>query len=105
MLKKPSQPKDSKSIRPEQEFLSDLQFVGVFLSDSSTEVQIVPLYRGDAQAPDVVFRDGFTARGMNMDVLSHVNPVGEELFIDSGCISTSTAKYVASKYSRELEGI
>lgn len=66
------------------------------------DVQVKQLwYKGDSRLTVDIFRDGFTARGTNLDVLSHVNPVGEQWFYDSAYIATSTSKDAASQFPKD----
>ncbi len=66
------------------------------------DVQVKQLwYRGDAKSPDEIFKKGFIARGTNLDVLSHVNPIGEQWFYDSAYVATSTSKNIAKQFPKD----
>jgi hypothetical protein len=56
------------------------------------------LYRGDSRSPDEIFRDGFTARGGNNDLVTHVH--GGEGSMDSNYISTTGTLAVAETFAR-----
>ncbi|MEV0219994.1 hypothetical protein [Streptomyces sp. NPDC050704] len=56
------------------------------------------LYRGDSRPPDDVFRNGFTARGHNNDLVAHVH--GGDRHVDSNYISTTGTRSVAENFAR-----
>ncbi|MER6563531.1 hypothetical protein ABT300_38575 [Streptomyces sp. NPDC001027] len=56
------------------------------------------LYRGDSRPPEEIFRDGFTARGHNNDLVAHVH--GGERHMDSNYISTTGTRTVAESFAR-----
>jgi len=71
--------------------------------DNNKDIQVKEfLYRGDSRTSSEIFEKGFVARGTSPDVFSHVNPIGEHWFHDSGYISTSTSKTIAAKYPFSL---
>jgi hypothetical protein len=51
------------------------------------------LYRGDSRSPNDIFANGFTARGTNYDLVSHVH--GGAGANDSGYVSTSGSQGVS----------
>lgn len=53
------------------------------------------LYRGDSRDPDFIFKNGFNARGKNLNLLSHVT---NDASLDSAYISTSTSKEAATLF-------
>ncbi|GHH81183.1 hypothetical protein [Streptomyces capitiformicae] len=55
------------------------------------------LYRGDSRSPDVIFRDGFTARGSNNDLVNHVTG---DRSLTSNYISTSGSQSEAERFAR-----
>ncbi|NGO47431.1 hypothetical protein [Streptomyces ureilyticus] len=56
------------------------------------------VYRGDSRSPNDIFANGFTARGTNYDLRSHVH--GGAGSYDSGYISTSGSRDVAVPFAR-----
>lgn len=56
------------------------------------------LYRGDARTPTEIFRDGFTARGSNDDLVRHVH--GGEASRTSNYVSTTGTLSIAEQFAR-----
>ncbi|MEV6941978.1 hypothetical protein AB0N07_08220 [Streptomyces sp. NPDC051172] len=56
------------------------------------------LYRGDSRSPNDIFANGFTARGTNYDLVSHVH--GGAGANDSGYVSTSGSQDVSETFAR-----
>lgn len=55
------------------------------------------LYRGDSRHPNTIFSQGFTSRGTNYDLVSHVHGDRENV---SGYISTTGTQSVAEQFAR-----
>jgi hypothetical protein len=62
---------------------------------SSAQAGCLWLYRRDSRAPEVIFADGFSAKGTNMDLGQHVEGSGQGG--PSGYVSTTKAQRVAFK--------
>lgn len=58
------------------------------------------LYRGDSRGFNVMFNEGFIAKGRNIDLMSHVFSSSESAYI-----STSTSKELAAKFPLYYEGV
>ena len=91
----------NRTLPPSSE--SPTQWIRVFLAKDATDIIVEYVYRGDDRLPQQIFSEGFTSRGVNKDLLSHVNPCGDWLE-DSGYVSTSTSKEAAKKFPHHLRG-
>lgn len=58
------------------------------------------VFRGDSRGPQQIFRDGFTARGDNLDVLTHVQTTAHGS--NSAYVATTTDRKVAEKFPSGL---
>ena len=75
---------------------------------SGADPAVIPieyLYRGDTRIPDLIHKEGFTSRGRNMDLFSHVYPKDGLYSLESGYVSTSLSKSYAQLVSRRYPSI
>lgn len=85
------------SNQPTQES-TNTEYRLLYFGKDPKDVQVRELwYRGDSRVTTEIFKNGFTARGTNTDVVSHLSPK-EPWFYDSAYISTSTSKEVAMHF-------
>lgn len=68
-------------------------FIGIFIEEGVTKIE--PLYRGTSSKPDVKFKEGFTAKGKNSNLMQHVL----WQFDDSRYISTSSSKDITKHFA------
>lgn len=95
MFKKPSPAKTEENLKV------PTQFVLVHFGKTPGDIKVSQLlFRGDGREPAKIFAEGFTARGTNANVLSHVYPIMDTSFLvdDSAFIATSRSKEVAVKF-------
>ena len=85
---------------PTKEESDSTRFALVYFGKDSSDVKIKWLYRGDSNAPQQIFTKGFKSRGASTNLLSHVNPIGEDWYAESGFVSTTTSKEVAASFPK-----
>ena len=76
----------------------------IILPEEVSKTDRTHWYRGDKREPSNIFKEGFTARGNNQNLIEHIH--GNEFgpIKDSAYISTSTLEEAAVRYPKDFIG-